>query len=187
MTPPETGTFCKAKASFSRPVLQRLKTLATAFGKTFANAAMQPELPTARPPTQKICLSTEYREALWREHGRQACSFCYGAAGQFHAHDIVMQLCDLGDDIRIQIQAVADGREVVNDDRKRRLLRHLRIESPDHGRRGLFPKIRTWQQQGELRSRVACVGDVFQSLRCGMASDSSDNWVIGRHCLSCDE
>ncbi len=119
----------------------------------------------------------------WERSG-QAGDFGDGAAGQLHADDIGVAGGEGGDEVRVEVEAVADGGEVVDEDRQRRLRRYLRVEARHDGRGRLLAEIGAGEHEGEVGARVVGVGDVREDLRGRVGADAGDDGVVGRDGLA---
>lgn len=81
--------------------------------------------PDDEPRQQEVALAHQRREGARVEGRREALQLAQVAARQLDADDLGRRLRDVGDDVRVEVDAGPDAGEVVDDDWQRRLLRDL--------------------------------------------------------------
>lgn len=139
----------------------------------------------AQPPDQEIRLPAEGGEAVGGQLGRQPRDLGDGAARQLDADDAAVLLGQLRDGGRVEVDAVADGREVVDDDGQGALARDLAVEGVDHGRRRRLAEVRRRQHQRVVGARVGRVRDELERLPRRVPAASRQDGERGADGLPC--
>lgn len=141
-------------------LLEQIVNLDHGLGEQVAIGTDAADAAAGEAAEEEIALAAESGKGVGLEHGRQAGDLGDAAAGELDADNLArVALRQARHRVRIEVHAVAHGREVVNHQGQLALGRHLVVEAlNDRLRRGLA-KVGRGQQQAVVGARGRGVGD----------------------------
>lgn len=154
-------------------------------GKHVGEARDRARRPRGEPADQEVRLAAERGEAVGGEFCGQTRDLRHGAAGEFHADDVAVRLGQARDGRRVKVNAVADGREVVDHDGQGAFLCDVVEEAVDHRRRRLLAEVRRWEEQDVVRACIGGVRDEFQHLLRRVPADAGHEGIRWPACITC--
>lgn len=168
-------------------LLEQVKDLDNGLGEQVAVGADAADAAAGEAAEQKVALAAKRGERVGLEHGRQPADLGDAAARQLDADDLAgVALGQARHRVRVQVDAVAHGREVVDDQGQRALGGDLVIKPLDDRLRRRLAKVGRGQQQAVVGAGGRRVGEELERLLGAVARHARHDGEVRAHGLPRD-